>query len=47
MHIDRFYLNAARWERVILENLPRLEGFQFQYIEHLDCEYGAATYLGE
>jgi hypothetical protein len=44
---DVTYLNAAQWERILLQNLPRLEEFDFQYTEHNDYEHGSAKYLGE
>jgi hypothetical protein len=35
---DITYLNANRWEKIILQYLPQLEEFYFQYFESLDDE---------
>ncbi len=44
---DINYLDVARWERLILQELPQLEEFHFQYYECIDYENESSTYLGE
>ncbi|CAF3077626.1 unnamed protein product [Rotaria sp. Silwood2] len=36
---DMTFLNAYRWEKLILESLPQLEKFYLRYIENFDREY--------
>ncbi|CAF3696697.1 unnamed protein product [Rotaria sordida] len=36
---DITYLDAYRWERLILQHLPQLERFSFQYLDHVDNEH--------
>jgi hypothetical protein len=43
---DITYLNADRWERLILRNLPQLEEFKFQYYEQTTDSNKSSTYLG-
>jgi len=35
---DIAYLNANRWEKLILKYLSQLEEFHFQYYEYIDDE---------
>jgi hypothetical protein len=43
---DITYLDADRWERLISQNLPQLEEFQFQYYEETNERNTSLTYLG-
>ncbi|CAF1004240.1 unnamed protein product [Rotaria sp. Silwood1] len=36
---DITYLDAYRWERLILQHLSQLERFFFQYLDHVDNEH--------
>ncbi|CAF1260402.1 unnamed protein product [Rotaria sordida] len=36
---DFTYLDAYRWERLILQHLSQLERFSFQYLDHVDNEH--------
>ncbi|CAF3608334.1 unnamed protein product [Rotaria sp. Silwood1] len=44
---DIVYLNAARWEQFILQYLPQLEKFNFEYYEHIDYENESPSYFDE
>jgi hypothetical protein len=47
---DVTYLNAHRWEQLILQSLPQLEEFYLKYYEYLECrnyEDESLQYLGE
>ncbi|CAF4459519.1 unnamed protein product [Rotaria sp. Silwood2] len=42
---DMTYLDANRWEELILKYLPELEKFYFQYYDMIDNAYDSSTYL--
>jgi hypothetical protein len=42
---DVDYLDADRWEELIVKYLPQLEIFYFQYSEEIEHEYRCSTYL--
>ncbi len=42
---DIDYLDANRWERFILNNLPQLEKFYFTYAAHFEENSQPLTYL--
>ncbi|CAF5061595.1 unnamed protein product [Rotaria sp. Silwood1] len=42
---DMTYLDANRWEELILKYLPQLEKFYFQYYEQIYNAYDSSTYL--
>jgi hypothetical protein len=47
MQEDTTYLDANRWERFILENLPQLEKFYLKYNAHFEDNYETPIYFGE
>ncbi|CAF3909093.1 unnamed protein product [Rotaria sp. Silwood1] len=45
MKLNIDYLNANRWERLVLQNLPYLEEFYLKYYMKHDSEYESSTYI--
>lgn len=44
---DIDYLDANRWEKLIMKYFPQLKEFYFQYDESLDFENKSTIYLGQ
>ena len=44
---DMTYLDASRWEQLILQYSPQLEKFYLKYNTHFDDDYERPLYLGE
>ncbi len=44
---DIDYLDAYRWERFLLQNLPQLERFYLKYSAHFATDYATPMYFGK